>query len=181
MKIQLLKFVAISTILVVAITACSFPFGNSPATGGDQSQAQIEATVSARLTQIAFDALKTQMMQQAMVTSTPIATSTPAPTVTQVIPIIDSPGSSMQPGATEEISDWWGVIKSNPPGAQFDDYFERRDLSQTINYGIDSMDPVIKAKIKEVRDSGQVVHLYGTLFSNVPDVNGSQIQVDRIE
>jgi hypothetical protein len=93
----------------------------------------------------------------------------------------DNPGSFMPPGATEEIADWWGVIKSNPPGAQFDDYFERRDLSQTINYGIDSMDPVIKAKIIELRDSGKVVHLYGTLFSNVPDVNGSQIQVDRIE
>ena len=93
----------------------------------------------------------------------------------------DNPGSYMPPGATEEIADWWGVIKSNPPGAQFDDYFERRDLSQTINYGIDSLDPVIKAKIIELRDSGKVVHLYGTLFSNVPDVNGSQIQVDRIE
>ena len=93
----------------------------------------------------------------------------------------DNPGSFMPPGATEEIADWWGVIKSNPPGAQFDDYFERRDLSQTINYGIDSMDLVIKAKIIELRDSGKVVHLYGTLFSNVPDVNGSQIQVDRIE
>jgi len=93
----------------------------------------------------------------------------------------DNPGSFMPPGATEVIADWWGVIKSYPPGAQFDDYFERRDLSQTINYGIDSMDPVIKAKIIELRDSGKVVHLYGTLFSNVPDVNGSQIQVDRIE
>jgi hypothetical protein len=81
----------------------------------------------------------------------------------------------------EKISNWWGVIKSNPPGAQFDDYFERRDLSQTINCGIDSMDPVIKAKIKELRNSGKIVHLYGTLFSNIPDVNGSQIQVDRIE
>jgi len=29
--------------------------------------------------------------------------------------------------------------------------------------------------------SGKIVHLYGTLLSNVPDYNGSQIQVDRIE
>jgi putative hemolysin len=90
-------------------------------------------------------------------------------------------GGYMPPGTKEEIADWWGVIKSNPPGAQFDDYFERQDLGQVIYFGIDSMDPVIKAKIKELRDSGIVVHLYGTLFSNVPDVNGSQIQVDRIE
>jgi hypothetical protein len=27
---------------------------------------------------------------------------------------------------------------------------------------------------------GKILHLYGTLFSNVPDYNGSQIRVDRI-
>ena len=37
-------------------------------------------------------------------------------------------GGYMPPGTTEEISDWWGVIKSTPPGAQYDDYFERQDL-----------------------------------------------------
>jgi hypothetical protein len=43
------------------------------------------------------------------------------------------------------------------------------------------MDPAVQAQIKELRDSGKIVHLYGTLFSNVPDYNGSQVQVDRIE
>ena len=90
-------------------------------------------------------------------------------------------GGYMPPGTSEEISDWWGLIKSTEPGAQYDDYFERRDTGQVIYFGIDSMDPAIQAKIKELRDSGKIVHLYGTLFSNVPDYNGSQIQVDRIE
>ena len=90
-------------------------------------------------------------------------------------------GSYMPPGATEEIFDWWGVIKSTGPGAQYDDYFERQDLGQIIYFGIDSMDPAIQAQIEALRDSGKTVHLYGTLFSNVPDYNGSQIQVDRIE
>ena len=84
-------------------------------------------------------------------------------------------------GTAEEIADWWGVIKSTQPGAQFDDYFERQDLGQVIYFGIDSMDPAVKAQIKALRDSGKIVHLYGTLLSNVPDYNGSQIQVDRIE
>jgi hypothetical protein len=87
----------------------------------------------------------------------------------------------MPPGATEEIADWWGVIKSTQPGAQYDDYFERQDLGQIIYFGIDSMDPAVKPQIEALRDSGKIVHLYGTLFSNVPDYNGSQIQVDRIE
>lgn len=82
---------------------------------------------------------------------------------------------------TEEIVDWWGVIRSNPPGAQFDDYFERQDLGPVIYFGIDSMDPAVKSQIEALRDSGKIVHLYGTLISNIPDYNGSQIQVDRIE
>lgn len=82
----------------------------------------------------------------------------------------------------EPIADWWGVIKSTPPGAQYDDYFERQDLpGQVINFGIDSSDPAVKSRIEALRDSGKIVHLYGTLFSNVPDYNGSQIQVDRIQ
>ena len=90
-------------------------------------------------------------------------------------------GGYMPPGTSEEISDWWGVIKSTEPGAQYDDYFERQDLGQIIYFGIDSMDLAVKSQIKAFRDSGKIVHLYGTLLSNVPDYNGSQIQVDRIE
>lgn len=82
---------------------------------------------------------------------------------------------------TEEVADWRGVIKSMEPGAQYDDYFERQDLGQVIYFGIDSMDPAVKAQIEALRDSGRIVHLYGTLVSNVPDYNGSQILVDRIE
>lgn len=87
----------------------------------------------------------------------------------------------MPPDTTEEISDWWGVIKSTEPGAQYDDYFERQDLGQVIYFGIDSMDPVVQAQIEASRNSGKIVHLYGILHSNVPDYNGSRIQVIRIE
>ena len=90
-------------------------------------------------------------------------------------------GGYMPPGTSEGISDWWGIIKSTEPGAQYDDYFERQDLGQVIYFGIDSMDPAIKSEIESLRDSGKIVHLYGTLVSNVPDYNGSQILVDRIE
>ena len=90
-------------------------------------------------------------------------------------------GGFMPPDTSEEIADWWGVIKSTEPGAQYDDYFERQDLGQIIYFGIDSMDPAVKSQIEALRDSGKIVHLYGTLVSNVPDYNGSQIEVDRIE
>jgi len=90
-------------------------------------------------------------------------------------------GGYMPPGTTEEIADWRGVIKSTEPGAQYDDYFELWTNGQIIYFGIDTMDPAIQAQIKALRDSGKIVHLYGTLLSNVPDYNGSQVQVNRIE
>ena len=110
----------------------------------------------------------------------PQKSPTPAIVVEATSTAKNPSGGYMPRYATEEIADWWGIIKSNKPGAQFDDYFERRDLGQIINFGIDSMDPAVKSQIKALRDSGKIVHLYGTLLSNVPDVNGSQIQVDRI-
>jgi len=90
-------------------------------------------------------------------------------------------GGYIPPGTTEEIADWWGVIKNTESGAQYDDYFERQDSGQIIYFGIDSMNPAVKSLIDALRDSGKIVRLYGTLLSNVPDYNGSQIQVDRIE
>lgn len=90
-------------------------------------------------------------------------------------------GGYVQPGTTEPIVDWWGVIKSTPPGAQNDDYFERQDLGEQICFGIESMVPELEFQIEALRDSGKVVHIFGSLHSNVQDYNGSQILVDRIE
>ncbi len=64
---------------------------------------------------------------------------TPAMTVEAAI---DASGGYMAPGTSEEIADWWGVIKSTESGAQYDDYFERQDLGQNfIYFGIDSLGP----------------------------------------
>jgi len=92
-----------------------------------------------------------------------------------------NPGNSMPTSAPEAVTGWRGVIKSIGPGAQFDDYFERQDLGQVMPYGIDSMDPAVRSQIEALRDSGRTVCLYGTLVYDVPDVNGSQILVERIE
>ena len=110
----------------------------------------------------------------------PSAQASPIPAMT-VEATTDASGGYMPPGTSEEIAGWWGVIKSTEPGAQYDDYFERQDLGQIIYFGIDSMDPAVQAQIEAFRDSGKIVNLYGTLLSNVPDYNGSQVQVDRIE
>jgi putative hemolysin len=109
------------------------------------------------------------------------ATTLEAPTEASSSTQEQASGGYMPPGTTEEITNWWGVIKRTEDGAQYDDYFERQDTGQVIYFGIDSMDPAIKSQIEALRDSGKIIHLYGTLVSNVPDYNGSQILVDRIE
>ena len=106
--------------------------------------------------------------------------TTPEPVAT-VDANTNASGGYMPPGTSEDFADWWGVIKSTESGAQYDDYFERQDLGGSILFGIDSMDPDVQAQINALRDSGKIVHLYGTLFSNMPDYNGSQVQADRIE
>jgi hypothetical protein len=98
----------------------------------------------------------------------PAPTSPPAPTPTPV------------QSWTEPVENWWGEIVSNPPGSQFDDYFQR----QIVNggqYGIESLDPDIQAQIVALRDTGTTVFVWGTLHHNVPDYNASQIQVTRLE
>jgi putative hemolysin len=110
-----------------------------------------------------------------------VAQKSPTPAINVEATIANASGGYLPPGTSEEIADWWGTIRSTPAGAQFDDYFERKDLGQIIYFGIDSMDPAVSSQIKALRDSGRIVHLYGTLLSNVPDYNGSQIQVERIE
>ncbi len=105
----------------------------------------------------------------------------PATVVRATTSISEAKGGYMPPGTSEKFANWWGVIKKTTPGAQYDDFFERRDLGQIINFGIDATDPALQAQIRALRDSGKIVHLYGTLFSNVPDYNGSQILVERIE
>ena len=104
----------------------------------------------------------------------------PTPVLT-VEATTDGSGGYMPPGTSEAIADWRGVIKSTPPGAQYDDYFELWTNGQMIYFGIDSQDPAVQTQIEALRDSGKVVHLFGTLFSNVPDYNGSQVLVERIE
>lgn len=114
------------------------------------------------------------------ITLTPVAPIAPSETAGEGAGG-DEPGSSIPPETAEAVVDWWGVIKKTDSGAQYDDYFERQDLGQPIAFGLDALDPDVKSQLEALRDTGKIVHLYGTLVSNVPDYNGSQIVVERLE
>ena len=92
---------------------------------------------------------------------------------------VDDPGSSAPP--PETIFTWEGYIWSTVHGAQFDDYFERIDLGQSLFFGIESMEPAMNEMITSLRDSGKKVRLEGVLYSNVLDYNGSQILITYID
>lgn len=96
MKTVIIKILIATSILAIALTACNFPIGGISEGSATQTQAALEATVSARLTQIAFDVLVAQMTQQVLVSPTPSATNTPLPTATAYIP----PATAIPPTAT---------------------------------------------------------------------------------
>jgi len=94
------------------------------------------------------------------------------------IRVADARSSAPPP---EQIFAWEGYIWSTEHGAQFDDYFERTDLGQSLLFGIESMGTELKELIVSLRDSGNKVCLGGTLYSNVIDYNGSQVLITQID
>jgi hypothetical protein len=80
----------------------------------------------------------------------------------------------------EPIEAWEGTIVSNPPGAQFDDYFVLAG-DFPVGFGIAGTDPAIKARLEELRDTGIGVQVWGQLRTGVPDAFGAQLELTRIE
>lgn len=78
----------------------------------------------------------------------------------------------------EPVEGWAGTLIANPPGAQFDDVFLRADGAGY--YGIDSVDPVLRAQLQSLRDSGATLRVWGILRRDVPDAYGMQIEVQRL-
>ena len=80
----------------------------------------------------------------------------------------------------EPVVGWMGRIISNPTGAQFDDYFEQSARFRK-RYGIEGADDDIDAQLTSLRDAASIIRVWGQVMCPVVDVQGSQIQVDRIE
>jgi len=86
-----------------------------------------------------------------------------------------------QPGPVHDTVDGWvGTIVKFPHGSQFDGYFQRGDGQR---FGIEAMDAdaTVRQQIETYRWTGARVQVWGRLLNNVPDVNGRQILVERIE
>jgi hypothetical protein len=96
--------------------------------------------------------------------------------VTQLRP--DGPGAPFfEPTPVEG---WPGVIVSTPGDAQFDDYFVSSGKFRP-RYGIDSADAALAAQLASLRDTGSIARVWGQVTCPAIDVQGAQIQVERVE
>jgi hypothetical protein len=89
-------------------------------------------------------------------------------------------GSQPESPEKPEEPSWVGVVVSNPPGSQFDDYFQTMDQNGT-RYGITGADEALEEQLISYRDTGVVVQVWGILQKDVPDAYEVQILVTRIK
>ena len=80
----------------------------------------------------------------------------------------------------DPVEGWEGTIVSNPPMAQFDDYFILAG-SIAVRYGIDSADATIAAQLESLRDTGSIIRVWGQVTCPAIDFHGTLIQVTRLE
>ncbi len=80
----------------------------------------------------------------------------------------------------EPIEAWEGTIVSNPPDAQFDDYFVLAG-DFPVGFGIASTDSAIRTRLEGLRDTGAGVRVWGQLRAGVPDAFGTQLELTRVE
>jgi putative hemolysin len=97
---------------------------------------------------------------------------------------VDGPGEFYDP---DPIEGWTGVIVTGrtEPGSGGDDYF-LLDAPITLQYGIvaaigESGERELEPQIVALRDTGTRVRIWGSLMAGIPDWNGTQIEVTRLE
>lgn len=85
----------------------------------------------------------------------------------------------------EPVEGWTGILVSHEPAAQFDDYFVLEG-DYPVRYGIGPMvgpdgELTNAGELERLRDTGAPFRVWGQLICGVPDTNGCQIQVARVE
>lgn len=115
----------------------------------------------------------TSTSEEEEATATPTESATSVPTSTP---------TSEEATATEEdgepVEGWTGTIVNLPAGNQFGQYFERED-GERFDVGTASDD--IRQQIREAKQSGAQIKIWGTLYRGVPADEARHIEVERIE
>jgi putative hemolysin len=85
----------------------------------------------------------------------------------------------------EPVEGWTGILVSHEAAAQFDDYFVLAG-NYPVRYGIGPMagpdgEFMTAGELERLRNTGAPFRVWGQLICGVPDTNGCQIQVARVE
>jgi hypothetical protein len=78
------------------------------------------------------------------------------------------------------VEGWEGTVVTNPAWAQVDDAFVLAG-DYPVHYGIWSEDPDLAARLEGYRNAGTLIRVWGQVLCGVPDANGCQIRVRRLE
>lgn len=84
----------------------------------------------------------------------------------------------------DEVADWKGTVVCSHFNAEADApcgnaFVLAGDFP--VQFGIWSRDPALLEQLNSIRDSGTQVKVWGELLAGIPDVNGTQIQVVRMD
>jgi hypothetical protein len=93
------------------------------------------------------------------------------------IKVAGEPAAPVEP-VSGSVDGWVGIIVKLPPGSQLGGYFEREDGQR---FGIWGSEGAMRQQVEQYRWTGAQVQVWGQLLTDVPDVEGRQIQVERIE
>jgi hypothetical protein len=89
----------------------------------------------------------------------------------------DGPGPMLNP---DPVDGWEGTVVTDSAWAQVDDAFVLSG-EYPVHYGIWSDDPTLAAQLEDYRNSGIAIRVWGQVLCGLPDANGCQIQVHRLE
>ncbi|MBN2469790.1 MAG: hypothetical protein JXN59_03610, partial [Anaerolineae bacterium] len=109
----------------------------------------------------------------------PVAgTATPTPTE-EVTPIALETATPVPQAGAREVVGWYGLVTGLPEGAQFDDYLFL--LSEGAgSLGVTGADDAVSAEIADLQADNTRAWYWGTLYCDVQDYNGCQLQADRV-
>jgi hypothetical protein len=83
--------------------------------------------------------------------------------------------------AEEEITEWLGTVTSSTFNGVPSHIFELSGDFPMLYSIHASQDESLQAQIESLRDTGEVVKVSGKLLVGFPDVNGSRIEVSKLD
>lgn len=105
------------------------------------------------------------------------ATSTPEPTPEATATAVPSTPTPVVEGEGTPVDGWVGTVQDLPPGKQFGQVFVRDDGEA---YDVGATNDAAWDVIREAKETGVEVKVWGTLYTGVPASEARHIEVERI-